>query len=169
MRTILKWGVYILSLISISAMASTLNLEHAFQRSAQNKIELLFVLPVSQAILQPQAKMGHYRLTLLNVPRTLIYFTNEPQRKAGRVTLNYFFQLYHHDHIIPNVALTAYDLHSHHDVNAIFALSAPHFDRLHKVLTYQARALNLGAPNAVGARHLKDVNLFIDGFHPWPP
>lgn len=148
---------------------------HLFsKKSDKNHVTLLFLQQAKSAEVEstPNAK-GCYLLNLRNLNSDVIYFTDQPKRETGKITLKDFLTIWQHNEkdfgIRPNVALQATIHHKNTEqpVSFISTFSNPEYNAKTHALTYLACPIN--TTQKIPASKLENVTLFFDPFHPWPP
>jgi len=170
-----EWLVYLIFLFlgaSCFVYASRLDLNHVIKMKVLNRIQLLFVQHAKFATLIPLTKKNHFILRLYDVPESVIYFANQPNHYAGRVSVPNFISIWRSHKINPNVEIDAYDLYHHRDFNAVFSFFNPIYNAKTHVLEYRLRSWSNDKmlPVILGSSiRLQDVSLFIDHFTQWPP
>jgi len=136
----------------------------------RNRVELLFLQQAdSGSIVPDNDKPGCYTLTLTNLHQNVLYFSDQPKRKAGRLSITEFLQTWSHDRIKPNVAMQAFAV-SRADIkemNTVAVLSNPRYDAENQSMTYTACPIS--SSKIIAHHHLRSVNLFIDPIPQWPP
>ena len=172
-----EWRFFILAFllgVSVWAFAGKIDLRDAVNLKLHNNIQLLFVQHAPLAtITKKNNTINDLVLRLYSVPNSVIYFANQPNHVAGRVSLSNFIHVWRHHHINPNVEVDAISVDQKREFNAVFTFSHPvYFPRV-GVLQY---TLHFWSNDEVLTPHmhqkrirLKDVSLFIDHFSQWPP
>ncbi len=138
--------------------------------STRNRVELLFLQQAdSGSIVVDNDKPGCYTLTLANLHQHVLYFSDQPKRKAGRLTLKEFLETWSHDRIKPNVAMQAFAVNREDvkEINMVAVLSNPKYNAKNQSMTYTACPIS--SSKIMANLNLRSVNLFIDPIQQWPP
>lgn len=150
------------------------NYFHHYSKKKKNKITLLFVQRAKSAIIDPKLyKHGCYQLRLNHLYPSITYFSNSPERRAGRISNKDFMTVWwHNDYkqkLAPNVAILGVERVKGHLVHTerVAVISNPSYNPVLGSINYQA--CNLQGKVPTGVMHLKRVVVFIDEFHPFPP
>jgi hypothetical protein len=103
---------------------------------------------------------------LKNPNKKVLYFSDAPKRIMGKLTTKEFLQTWQANHIKPNVAILAFT-QQNQEIREIALLSQPQVDTQTDTMTYTA--CPLPGHKLRSFANLKDINIFFDEFHPWPP
>lgn len=140
-----------------------------------NQIELLFFQHAKSGRITPSKdNSGCYRIELSGLNKHVVYFADEPHHLTGVLTVPQFLETWYHNQkqygLRPNSILHADVVGSkktNQTVNDVAAFSQPQYDSKRGTLSYLACPLTPG--KTFTATQLKDVNIFFDPFHRWPP
>lgn len=154
-------------LISVTVGASPFKINHqhaapeAKNATEQPEGSLLFVLNAAEGDITKDT------LTLRNVSDTVVYFSDRPERIAGHVTLERFFDYWNNapdnfDQVPPNAVLSIVGDRHEYD-NVVVVLKKAVLDGT--TLTFDIDILSEPAPGS-GTLHFKGAPLFIDGGFP---
>lgn len=146
-----------------------------------NQISLLFFQKSNTAKIIPnEGDPSCYNLVLTDTKHKIIYFANEPVRTAGSISLSQFLSTWQHNYtqyqLEPNVVINAViDDNSDNDryhnkskeLTDIAVFSHPVYDEKNNQLSYTA--CSISKDKIFVYTRLKDVSLFFDPFHRWPP
>jgi len=182
-----KLGVSIASsmlLLGLSGTAMALNLSDDFKKieafftqshkHKKNHVNLLFLQQADSGTIVPLAKKpGCYSLTLSNLHDSVLYFTDQPTRKAGNITTREFIEVWKHNTIVPNVAMQAFAVSPNdiRELNLVATLKEPQYNQQAKTISYTTCIItkaNKQKPK-IAKSDLRSVNLFIDPLNQWPP
>lgn len=152
---------------SIGCVAS-----HAHSSKPNNHIELLFFQQAKFGSIKPILKSETcYELKLNNVKPHITYFSNTPNRQAGKLTISQFLQTLTHDQSVENIkpnailTMTQNTKDQENEMHLIGTLGDARY--YHKTFQYTLCLFNNNP--AIKAGELREVNLFIDPIHRWPP
>lgn len=176
--------VFALMVVSISAVSAVgSNLSRDFMRIREifhkqphisNKVDLLFVQQAEKGEVIPlRSRLGCYVLKLRDMHRKVLYFSDQPERISGKLTVGEFVQTLEnnakHYGIKPNVAILAYGINNKNirEINQIAVLTNPKFNATQETVSYTACPIN--KENKVRqTRKFGDITLIFDSFHTWP-
>jgi hypothetical protein len=177
-RWVVSSAVVLLALLSktVSAESLTANLDRIKSffmnpRPAQNHVALLFVQEADSGFLDPtKNRPGCYTLSLSNLHQHVLYFTDQPKRKAGKISTAQFVDIWQHNNVTPNIALNAFSVTSKniHEINMVAVLKNPNYNKKDQSMRYTACTLAKQSTLQTKTA-LRSINLFIDDLHPWPP
>lgn len=171
-------------LLSLSSIATASNLSDDFKKieafftqshkNKKNHVNLLFLQQADSGTITPMPKKaGCYTLTLSNLHDNVLYFTDEPTRKAGNITTREFIDVWKHNTIVPNVAMQAFAVSPNdiRELNFVATLQDPKYNKRAKTVSYTTCiiAKTKKERTAISKSDLRSVNLFIDPLHQWPP
>jgi len=137
-----------------------------YQKSQQKEEEFLFIFHAKDGHLQSMDR-GSYELTLYNADKNVTYFTDRPNRKAGKISISQFLREWdmgmdslRQDN--PNAGLVSFSKpfgkDQFDDIPVI--LSDPHYEQQHDRLTFQVKLLEKHQKIPTG--DLGETTLFID-------
>lgn len=144
------------------------------KKSVKNHVDLLFMQQAQSG--QFVALPGHTAcktLVLTGLRPELHYFSDQPKHVTGKLTTKDFMQVWAHNggdnHFKPNVALEGIALANNSDteVDEIATLSNPRFHPNSHSMSYVA--CPMAGKKLAQTAHLKQVTVFFDAFHQWPP
>jgi len=176
-KTMITLAVGALSLSAVtlaSAQQSNLEKVKSFFKKLKpggNRVELLFLQQADAGSILPNAKKaGCYTLTLSNLHKNLLYFSDQPKRKAGKISIKGFIEAFKHDKVTPNVAMQAFSVNQGEikEVNLVATLSDPQYNAQKEEMTYTACPIK-SSSKLSSYKNLRSVNLFIDPIKQWPP
>ena len=133
--------LFILLSKTVSAESLNANLDKikAFftnPRPPQNHVTLLFVQEADSGAVNPlKNKPGCYTLSLSNLHQHILYFTDQPKRKAGKISVSQFVDIWQHNNVTPNIALNAFAVSPEevHEINWVAVLKNPRYDEKHQL------------------------------------
>ncbi len=132
-----------------------------FSCNVQEKEKLLFVIIAQEANIQKQAD-NTYTLSLIYTHKTVTYFTDRPERKAGKMPVSQFIKMWDKGYkkSPPNGAYVFYgrsdDPFSQRDVE----LTNPKYDSNSDTLVFTIKSLSPDKPIEVG--NIGETAVFID-------
>ncbi len=141
-----------------------------------NQINLLFYQKSNTAKIIPnEGEPSCYNLVLTDTQHKIIYFSNEPARTAGSISLAQFLTTWQHnyaqDRLEPNVVVDGLiddnNSNKNKEITDIAVFSHPDYDPKNNQLSYTA--CSISHDKTFVYTRLKNVSLFFDPFHRWPP
>jgi len=180
MTKLIRLGLtLVLSLLAVSTFAANQEMMKlrkiiGNKTAVKNQISLLFLQQASSGSFLPVAnKKGTYQLTLNNVKKKTLYFSDQPKRIVGSLDTADFVTMIannsRHYGISPNVAIQGYIIKkgSIIEINRIAVLSNPKYNPKTNSVSYDAVPLSQSTFEPV--KRLKNITLFFDNVRPWPP
>ncbi len=149
---------------------STINRYIQMHQQQKSRASLLFLQQAKHATLRASKKNERcYRLTLSDLNRGILYFSNQPKRVVGRIDNKRFIEIWNHNKIRPNIVLQGYYNQNgkKNEFKKVLVISQPRYNTSSANMKYQACLLNNSQPK-LRNMVLNDATLFIDNFHPWP-
>ena len=135
-------------------------------------INLLFIQQAkSGSITKSGKKAGCYTLNLQGLNPRVLYFSDRPKRVTGYVSNKHLIMSLRYAEkihkIYPNVAIQAFD-GKNSELNVVAELTNPQYNAQKSSVSYTACMIS-GKDKFSKIKHLEDLSLFFDPFHPWPP
>lgn len=172
MKSYQKWIVAGLVLCSCSALGVAKTT--AITESAKVEPTILYSQMALSAEVAPAEKKGWYRLTLHNVNKNTLWFTDRPVRKSGTLTNPEFLKDWNavkadsfaQDN--PNASLVAFFDKDEKQKEQVFVirLANPVYDVEAKTMQYQVQFVSKNGQGLLKNQPLYDVALFIDSNPP---
>lgn len=148
--------------------------QYKYFHKNKNKVSLLFVQQAKYAAAAPINNSKQcYLLTLKDVQPRVLYFSDQPKRLAGHITVGNFVNVLEHNTknygIRPNVAILAYKSTSgkQSEVHDVGVVLNPEYNSGNNSVTY--KICTISGKAVYPAKKLSNVTLFFDNFRPWPP
>ncbi len=141
-------------------------------RPQPNHVDLLFLQQAdSGSIVPDNDKSNCYTLTLTNLRQNVLFFSDQPKRMAGQVSLKAYMEMWAHDPIKPNVAMQAFAVSRDDikEINVAAVLSNPSYNPQTQTMIYRVCPMKNTKFTFTAQMSLRSINLFIDPIHPWPP
>lgn len=139
-----------------------------FMAAKRSKVSLLFIQQAGK--LQAVKLTKHcYRLTLTNLRKDLLYFSDRPNKIVGHMTPKEYLALWQHNKINPNVAVQGYlkpgNITS--SIDTVLTLSQPRYNHKAGTMSYRACFTDPKQQKWANLSKLYDVTLFFDDFEMW--
>ena len=165
----MKLKIIFMSTMIISSSISTAVYALKLKSQPNNSIELLFFHEADTGLIKSNSNHC-YDLILHNVSNTVLYFSNSPSRVTGQLTNAQYVTTLAHDQnvdkIEPNAVINMrIGKNNLSPLNIIGSLSNAWYKN--KNFHYTLCPLN---PNQmIKEGKVRNVNLFVDPIHRWPP
>lgn len=156
---VITFGSLAVALITVFIMHIT-----APQQTTNNSASLLFVQE-SQTCAITKNEDASYTLSVQHSQPKITYFTDQPRRDTGKMTLKRFVTLWHQDsNVRPNVVVHGIDANTQQRFNRVFEVSQPELTKDGDGINYQAKLLDNQTPELANLK-LKNAIIFIDDLH----
>lgn len=143
-------ALLVLSCMSLlSAMPTEeLTLESSPLSSPHSDFIYIQQAKVAELSLNPN-RLGHYILKVSGNDKTLVYFSDKPERIAGTVNLNQFVKMWQNNAKLsednPNAVISYVEFHATKEEGAgvdVLQLSNPHYDVAQDAIIFNAKPLH---------------------------
>lgn len=138
-----------------------------------NEVGLLFIQQADAAsITKSKEGDGCYTIHLTDYRKKVLYFYDQPKRRAGEISTKNFIQVIKHNGseygIKPNVAIQGYAVGPKgvKEFNTVVEVTDPKLDPKTKTISYRICAIKPAKLKVMA--QIRSVNMFFDQFQPWP-
>lgn len=140
----------------------------------KNNANLLFFQHGADGTLQAAKQTNCYQLRITGIDKDVIYLSNSPDEITGHLSIPVFITSWQHQQatsgVKPNAILHASLIDKNNkerQVSDVFVLKGIAYQSHQHAMIYQICRFNDEQAFKLG--RLRNINIFIDPFHRWPP